>query len=118
MTQFWREQRPLLRSEAARWFGELSLKLVHDTRFPVMLRSSFDTVFTSRSGLAQSDDGKWLAYFRVGPDGGAASIPVKFVEIIEADTGKVDRTLNVGPSLERMNTLAFDAQDRDVLLAH
>ena len=39
MTQFWREQRPRLRSEAARWFGEFSLKLLSDTRFPVLTRS-------------------------------------------------------------------------------
>ena len=39
MTQFWREQRPRLRSEAARWFGEFSLKLLYDTRFPVLMRS-------------------------------------------------------------------------------
>ena len=38
MTQFWREQRPRLRSEATRWFGESSLKLLYDTRFPVLTR--------------------------------------------------------------------------------
>ena len=86
--QFWREQQPRLRSEATRWFGESSLKRIYDTRFSVMLRSSSDTVTTSRSGLALSDDGKWLAYFRVELGGAVASGPVKFVEIIEADTGK------------------------------
>ena len=70
MTQFWREQRPRLRSEATRWFGEFSLKLLHDTRFPVLTRSakSSHPVRTSRTGLALSDDGKWLAYFRFGLD--------------------------------------------------
>ena len=72
---------------------------------------------TSRSGLALSDDGKWLAYFRFKLDDSVGSLPVKFVEIIEADTGKVVRSLNVGQSLERMNTLAFDGRDQDVLLA-
>ena len=74
-------------------------------------------VMTSRSGLALSDDGKWLAYFRVGLDGTGLPLPVKFVEIIEADTGKVVRSLKVGQSSQRMNALAFDARDQDVLLA-
>ena len=51
---------------------------------------------TSRSGLALSDDGKWLAYFRVGLDDRALPCPPNFVEIIEADTGKVVRSLKVG----------------------
>ena len=116
-TQFWREQQPRLRTEATRWFGESSLKRIYDTRFTVMLRSSSDTVTTSRSGLALSDDEKWLAYFRVEPGGAVASVPVKFVEIIEADTGRIVRSLNLGKSLERMNTIAFDARDEDVLVA-
>jgi WD40 repeat protein len=72
---------------------------------------------TSRSGLALSDDGKWLAYFRFKLDDSVRSLPVKFVEIIEADTGKVVRSLNIGESLEQVNTLAFDGRDQDVLLA-
>ena len=119
MTQFWREQRPRLRFEAARWFGESSLKLLYDTRFPVLTRSSAGPAFvmTSRSGLTLSDDGKWLAYFRVGLDDTGLSSPAKFVEIIEAETGKVVRSLKVGKSQQRMNTLIFDARDQDLLLA-
>jgi WD40 repeat protein len=117
MTQFWHEQQPQLRTEATRWFGESSLKRIYDTRFPVVLRSSSDNFMTSRSGLALSDDGKWLAYFRVGRDGAIASVPVKYVEIIEADTGRPVRTLSLGQSLEQMNTLAFDALGEDVLVA-
>jgi WD40 repeat protein len=120
MTRFWREQQPRLRSEATHWFGELSLKLLPEIRFPVLTRDRQSeltpSVMTSRSGLALSDDGKWLAYFRVGSDG-MALVPTKFVEIIEADTGKVVRSLKVGQSFQRMNTLAFDARDQDVLLA-
>jgi len=119
MTQFWREQRPRLRSEATRWFGEFSLKLISDMRFPVLTRHRSGAtygVMTSRSGLALSDDGKWLAYFRVGLDGTPPN-PSKFVEIMAADTGKVVGSFKVGQSLQRMNTLAFDTRDEDVLLA-
>ncbi len=118
MTQFWREQRPRLRSEATRWFGESSLKLLYDTRFPVLTRSAIlYPVMTSRTGLALSDDGKWLAYLRFELDVTGVPSPGKFVEIIEAETGKVVRSLKVGQSSQRMNTLAFDARDQDVLLA-
>jgi len=122
MTQFWREQRPRLRSEATRWFDELSLKRLYETRFPVLLtrdRATLQTcsIMTSRSGLAQSDDGKWLAYFRVGLDDTDPSGLARFVEIIDADKGKVVRSLKVGQSFQRMNTLAFDAPDQDVLVA-
>ncbi len=47
----------------------------------------------------------------------ALSGPAKVVEIIEAETGKVVRSLKVGPSFQRMNTVAFDGLDEDVLLA-
>jgi WD40 repeat protein len=119
MTQFWHEQRPRLRSEAGRWFGESSLKLLHDTRFPVLTRPGmpFPPVVTSRSGLALSDDGKWLAYFRFELDVTGLPSPAKFVEIIEADTGNVVSRWKVGQSFQRMNALAFDARDQDVLLA-
>ncbi len=122
MAQFWREQQPRLRSEARRWFGESSLKFISDTRFPVVTRLPSGAnypVMTSRSGLALSEDGKWLAYLRVGTDG-TAQILVKFVEIIEADTGKVVSSLKLGPFgsyFRHMGTVAFDAHDRDVLLA-
>jgi Protein kinase domain len=117
MTQFWREQRPRLRSEATRWFEESSLKVLYDTRFPIHMQSgNLYPITTSRSGLAQSDDGKWLAYFRSGFER-MGSAPAKLVEIIEADTGKVVRSLKLGESYEQMNTLAFDARDQDVLVA-
>lgn len=124
MTQFWREQQPRLRNEAARWFGESSLKLLYDAPFPVLTRSPQEPtyqVMTSRSGLALSDDGKWLAYFRVGlADTGPFPLPTKFVDLIEAETGKVVRSWKVGhmdPGSGSMNALAFDANGQDVLLA-
>jgi len=124
MTQFWREQQPRLRSEATRWFGEFSLKLLYDAPFPVLTRSPQGEAFrvmTSRSGLALSDDGKWLAYFRVAfADTGPFPLPTKFVDLIEAETGKVVRSWKVGhmdPGSGSMNALAFDANGQDVLLA-
>ena len=54
---------------------------------------------TSRSGLALSDDGKWLAYFRVWSSTAPAPFPAKFVEIIEAETGKVVGSWKVGQSI-------------------
>jgi len=126
MTGFWREQRLRLRNEAALWFDESSLKPISHTRFPVLIRSPSGMdypVITSRSGLALSDDAKWLAYFRVGLDG-TDPVPAKFVEIIEADTGKIIRSLKVGPFgvgpgflTGSMNALAFDPRGEDVLLA-
>jgi WD40 repeat protein len=122
MAQFWREQQPRLRSEAATWLTESSLKPVFDRRFPALPRSPSgeNNVMTSRSSLVSSDDGKWLAYFRVGLDG-TDPTPTKFVEIIEADTGKTGRSLKVGPlpsdGFSSMNALAFDSRDEDVLLA-
>jgi WD40 repeat protein len=123
MTQFWREQQPRIRSEAARWFGEFSLKLLYDAPFPVLTRSPRGEVFrvmTSRSGLALSDDGKWLAYFRVGFVDTPFPTTTKFVDLIEAETGKVVRSWKVGPmdpGSGCMNALAFDANGQDVLLA-
>ena len=72
----------------------------------------------SRSCLASSSDGKWLAFSRVGFEGSDPT-PAKFVEIIEADTGEVRRTLKVGAysNLVRASTFAFDANDEDLLLA-
>ncbi len=125
MTQYWREQQPRLRSEAVRWFGEVSLKRLYDTRFPVLTRPY--PVMTSRSGLALSDDGKWLAYFRFGLDDTApGAFPAKFVEVIEADTGRLVRSLKASssnppprdsPEFQRMNALAFDGPDQEVLWA-
>jgi serine/threonine protein kinase/WD40 repeat protein len=121
MTRFWREQQPRLRSEATRWFGDFSLKLLYDQRFPILTQSPTRqpaSVMASRSGLALSDDGKWLAYFRASVDDTSPlSTPPKVVEILEADTGKIVANLKLGPSLERMNTVAFDGTDQDVLVA-
>ncbi len=118
---FWREQQPRLRSEAIRWLSEYSLKPVSPTRFPVLTQSQghFAPPPTpSRSGLAASDDGKWLAYSRVGIEGTDPN-PARFVEIIEADTGKVAHRLKVGPyyAADSPTTVAFDQKDEDVLLA-
>ena len=72
----------------------------------------------SRSGLALSDDGKWLAYFRARLDDASPfGLSTKVVEIIEAETGKVVGGWKVGPALQRMNAVAFDGPDQDVLLA-
>ncbi len=121
MVQFWRDERPRLRSEATRWIGESSLKLVFDARFPVVMRSPRGgnyTVVPSRACLATSDDGKWLAFYHVGFEG-TDPTPAKFVEIIKTDTGEVRRTLKVGAhnTLSRMSALAFDANDEDLLVA-
>jgi WD40 repeat protein len=121
MAKFWRDERPRLRSEATRWIGESSLKLVFDTRFPVVMHSRRGGSYAGkppRACLASSDDGKWLAFYRLGFEG-TDPTPARFVEIIEADTGEVRRTLKVGAhnTLTRMSTLAFDATDQDLLLA-
>ncbi len=70
----------------------------------------------SRSGLALSDDGKWLAYLRFGPGRNFLSASPRFVEIVEADTGKV-HSFQVGSSSRRMNAVAFGASNEEVLLA-
>ena len=72
---------------------------------------------TSRSDLALSDDGKWLAYLRFGPRDNPNSGQANSLELIEADTGKVAHSFKVDTSSQRMNALAFDAKDGDVLLA-
>ena len=118
MARFWDEQRPRLRSEATRWFGELSLSRLFDIRFPVqwsLVGPPF--AMTSRSDLALSDDGKWLAYLRFGPRDNPNSGQANSLELIEADTGKVAHSFKVDSSSQRMNALAFDAKDGDVLLA-
>jgi len=122
MTRFWLEQQPLLRSEAVHWLAEPSLKRIAETRLPVLTAQSSGMaypVMTSRSGLALSDDGKWLAYYRVGSEGTNPQ-PVFFVEIIEADTGHVVRTLKVGGRFDgfgsTMAALTFDSRDEDVRL--
>ncbi len=117
MAEFWREQQPRLRSEAARWVGESSLKPLYEKRFPLLTESSSrtDPLF-SRSGLALSDDGKWLAYLRFGPGRNFLSASPRFVEIVEADTGKV-HSFQVGSSSRRMNAVAFGASNEEVLLA-
>jgi hypothetical protein len=120
MARFWHEQEPGLRSEAAHWLAESSLKLVADRWFPVPIRSPsgvIHRVMTSRSGLAVSEDSKWLAYFRVGLEGADARA-IKFVEIIEADTGKVVHTWKVGPhnGSGSMNALAFDPRAAEFVL--
>ena len=127
MTRFWLEQQPRLRSEAVHWLAEPSLKRITETRLPVLTARSSGMaypVMTSRSGLALSDDGKWLAYSRVGSEG-ANPQPVFLVEIIEADTGHIVRTLKVGGRFEgfgfggigsTMTALTFDSRDEDVRL--
>jgi WD40 repeat protein len=144
MTRFWIEQQPGLRSEAMQWLAKPSLMRVSETRFPVLTGAWLGRnypVMTSRSGLALSDDGKWLAYYRAE---GASHQPVHLVEILEADTGHVVRTLKLdGRFLEgfgspmismtfdsrgelggrwegfgyTMVSLTFDSRDEDVLLA-
>jgi WD40 repeat protein len=123
MTRFWLEQRPRLRSEAVHWLAEPSLKRITETRFPVLTGSSSGMnypVMMSRSGLALSDDGKWLAYYRVRSEGTSPQ-PVHLVEIIEADTGHAIRTLKASESYDgfgwTMGALTFDSGDEDVRLA-
>jgi WD40 repeat protein len=123
MTRFWAEERPRLRSEAVHSLTEPSLKRITETRLPVLSArlSLWDyPIFTSGSGLALSDNGKRLAYHRVGSEG-ANPQPVFLVEIIEADTGHVVRTLKVSGRFEgfgpTMAALTFDSRDEDVRLA-
>jgi WD40 repeat protein len=117
LTQFWREEEPQLRSEAARWLGDSSLKFVYDKPFPLSMQDSFTMApRITRSGLAVSDDGKWLAFLRFGSGKDPMSAAPRFVDIIEADSGEV-HSFQVGSTSRRMNAIAFGSSNDEMLLA-